>query len=341
MSQPLDWDTIRRRLMAGGPQFWRGLEELAETDAFREMMHREFPEQAATWTDPISRRRFLMLMGASLALAGLAGCGAQPPVGKIVPYVRQPEALVPGKPLYFATAMTLGGLATGLLVESHEGRPTKVEGNPKHPASLGATDAFAQASILGLYDPDRSQTITYLGRPRGWSEFLADSRLREALREQREQKGAGLRILTETITSPTLAYQIAGDHDSALLRQFPEARWYQYDAARSDHVQEGARLAFGAYVNTVYDFTAADVVVALDADFLSCGPAHLRYVHDFMSRRRVPLTPNPSPPAGGEGGKSSSPRPRFGGEEDKLSAPRPRFGGEGGKSSSPRPRFGG
>src|SRR5262249_7100204 len=169
---PLDPDALRRHRQAGGKPFWRSLEELAETAAFRDLLRREFPEQADPWTDPVSRRRFLQLMGASLALAGLSGCSAQPPVGKILPYVRQPEELVPGKPLFFATAMTLGGLATGLLVESHEGRPTKVEGNPNHPASLGATDAFAQASVLGLYDPDRSPAVTYLGRPRGWSEAL-------------------------------------------------------------------------------------------------------------------------------------------------------------------------
>src|SRR5207249_7896264 len=124
----LDWDAIRRRLPAGGKQFWRGLEEMADTEEFREMVHREFPEQASEWTNPITRRRFLMLMGASFALAALSGCGAQPPAGRIMPYVPQPEQLVPGKPLFFATAMPLGGLATGLLVESHEGRPTKVEG---------------------------------------------------------------------------------------------------------------------------------------------------------------------------------------------------------------------
>src|SRR5206468_882417 len=112
--------------------------------AFQEMIRREFPDQASAWLDPISRRKFLLLIGASLALAGVAGCAARPPAGKILPYVRQPEELIPGKPLFYATAMTLGGAAVGLLVESHEGRPTKIEGNPNHPASLGGTDAFAQ-----------------------------------------------------------------------------------------------------------------------------------------------------------------------------------------------------
>ena len=271
--------------MNNNKEFWRGLEELAETDAFRDMLVREFPEQASEWTNPITRRRFLMLLGASLALAGLSGCSIQPPVGRIVPYVRQPEQLVPGKPLFFATAMTLGGLATGLLVESHEGRPTKVEGNPRHPASLGATDAFAQASVLGLYDPDRSQSVTYLGRPRAWAEALVA--FRRALEEQRRREGIGLRVLTETITSPSLANLLTGDREGELRRKFPRARWHQYDPARSDSVLEGARLAFGENLSPIYHFDDADVVLALDADFLSMGPAHLRYVRDFMERRRV------------------------------------------------------
>ena len=164
---PIDPDLLRDRLAAAqGKHYWRSLEELADDPQLREMVEREFPSQAGAWADPISRRRFLTLMGASLALAGLSGC-TRPPVGTIMPYIRQPEGLVPGKPLFYATSMTLSGFATGLLVESHEGRPTKVEGNPSHPASLGATDSFAQAAVLGLYDPDRSAGATFLGRPRG------------------------------------------------------------------------------------------------------------------------------------------------------------------------------
>jgi molybdopterin-containing oxidoreductase family iron-sulfur binding subunit len=264
-----------------GRQFWRGLEELMETEAFRDYLGREFPEQAAEWTDPISRRHFLTLMGASLALAGLSGCSTQPaPREKIMPYVRQPEEIVPGKPLFFATAMTLGGIATGVLVESHEGRPTKIEGNPDHPASLGSTDVFAQASVLGLYDPDRSQSVTYRGRPRAWNDAL--SALRSALEKLRGRKGAGLRILTEAITSPTLSGQLGG-----LLKEFPEAKWYQYEPAGRATVLAGAHLAFGEYVNTHYDFTKADVVLALDADFLACGAGTVRYARDYSSRRRV------------------------------------------------------
>src|SRR3954449_9367018 len=149
---PADPELLRDRLAPlQGKRYWRSPEELADEPAFREMLAREFPHAASEWDDPISRRRFLTLMGASLALAGVGGCASRPPNEAIFPYVRQPEALVPGKPLFFATSMPLSGSATGLLVESHEGRPTKVEGNPDHPSSQGAVDPFSQAAILGLY----------------------------------------------------------------------------------------------------------------------------------------------------------------------------------------------
>ncbi|HMF11769.1 MAG TPA: 4Fe-4S dicluster domain-containing protein, partial [Gemmataceae bacterium] len=193
-----------------------------------------------------------------------------------------PEGLVPGNRLFFTTAMTLGGAALGLLVESHEGRPTKVEGNPHHPASLGATDVFAQASILDLYDPDRSRSVTYRGRPRGWSAFVQE--LQAAIARQRMKRGAGLRILTESIGSPTLAAQL---EELLAAKDLTEARWYQFEPAASSAPLEGARLAFGEPLNTVYDFATADVILALDADFLACGPAHVRNVRDFADRRRV------------------------------------------------------
>ena len=208
------------------------------------------------------------------------GTNAVRPTGTIVPYVRAPEEIVPGKPLFFATAMSLGGFATGLLVESHLGRPTKVEGNPDHPASLGATDAFAQASVLTLYDPDRSQTLTHLGDIRPWSAFLAV--LRDALATQRAVQGVGLRILTETVTSPTLASQL-----QALLAEFPLAKWHQYEPLGRDNARAGARLAFGTYVNTIYNFDKAEVILALDADVLSCHPGSVRYAREFAAKRRV------------------------------------------------------
>src|SRR3954447_16910723 len=161
---PLDLAAVRSRLEgARGREYWRSLDDLASTPGFRELLEREFPQQAIGWSedeDPVEgRRNFLKLMGASLALAGLSACTRQP-TEHIMPYIRQPEELIPGRPLFYATAATLSGVATGVLVESHEGRPTKLEGSPEHPGSLGALDSYTQASVLQLYDPDRTQTLT-------------------------------------------------------------------------------------------------------------------------------------------------------------------------------------
>src|SRR6188474_1303387 len=173
MTQPIDIQSLRTKLEGSrGREYWRSLEAVSETPEFKEFLHREFPQNASEWLDPVGRRGFLKLMGASLALAGVSACTRQPDE-EIVPYVRQPEELVPGKPLFYATAMPFAGAGLGLLVESHEGRPTKIEGNPDHPSSRGATDLFAQAAILGLYDPDRSQTITNLGEIRTFDSFAA------------------------------------------------------------------------------------------------------------------------------------------------------------------------
>src|SRR3954469_1701762 len=258
--------------------FWRTLDELAQSPAFQERLYNEFPSQIEAITDPVARRSFLKLMGASIALAGIGACTRQPPE-KLVPYVRQPEEMGPGKPLFYATAMPLGGVVTGLLVESHEGRPTKIEGNPAHPGSLGASDVFAQAAILGLYDPDRSQTITNLGEIRPWPDFLA--MLQTILAAQRPLGGAGLRILTESVSSPTLASQIR-----TLLQRFPSAKWHQWDALGREEAKRGARLAFGRPVDTQYRLDRADVIVTLDADILGGGPGDLRYARDFAGRRR-------------------------------------------------------
>src|SRR3954454_20339282 len=153
------------------PEFWRSLEELAGKPEFQEMMHREFPKGASEWLDAVSRRGFLKLMGSSMALAGMTACTRQP-LEPIVPYVRQQEELVPGRSMFYATAFTLGGYATPLLVTSREFRPIKVEGNDRHPASLGGTDVYAQASLLDMYDPDRSQNVLYLGDISTWSTMV-------------------------------------------------------------------------------------------------------------------------------------------------------------------------
>ncbi|HWA99066.1 MAG TPA: TAT-variant-translocated molybdopterin oxidoreductase [Pirellulales bacterium] len=276
----LDWSSVRERLAsAGGPTYWKSLEELADTAEFRAMVGREFPAAASEWDNALSRRRFLTLMGASIGLAGLAGCGRQP-LEHIYPYVRAPEGLIPGKPLFFATALSLGGVGTGVLVESHMGRPTKIEGNPDHPGSLGSTDTFTQASILSLYDPDRSQVVARAGEIDTWETFVGS--IRSEIDALRSRQGRGLHILTETITSPSLAAQL-----TAVLAALPEAVWHQYQPINRDNERAGLRLAFGADVQPVYQFDRAEVIVSLDGDFLECGAGSVRYQRDFASRRRV------------------------------------------------------
>ena len=277
---PIDLGAVRSKLPQAGTHVWRSLDEVAGTPEFQQYLHREFPTNASEWLDPVGRRSFLKLMSASMALAGVTACTVQPQE-LIVPYVRQPEEEIPGKPLFFATAITQGGVASGLLVESHEGRPTKIEGNPDHPASQGATDLFAQGSVLTLYDPDRSKTILQFGEIRPWSAAMAA--IRGGLLTQSSSKGAGLRILTETVASPTLAAQI-----QLVLAQHPNAKWIQWEPVNRDNARAGARAAFGEYVEPLYDLSKADVILSLDADFLSSDGAHnLNYMRQFAARRRV------------------------------------------------------
>ena len=281
-----------------GKKYWRSLDELADTPEFRDFVAREFPQQAEGWNDPLERRTFMKLMGASLALAGLSGCVFQPPE-KIVPYVTQPEDHVPGKPLFFATAAPMLGVATPILVRSNEGRPTKIEGNPDHPNNRptdfpaedplrdprgsSATDIFSQAAILSLYDPDRSQTITFREDIRTWTSFVGE--MRTVLDEQRPKQGAGIRFLTETIISPSLGAQM-----NDLLRTLPQAKWHQYEPANGDNRRAAAVQAFGQPVNTTYRFDLAQRVLSIDADFLSAMPGTLRYAREFYARRRVTET---------------------------------------------------
>ncbi len=267
----------------GGRRFWRSLEELSETPEFRRLVERQFPGQAGMAFDPVTRRKFLTLMGASLALAGVGGCSVKPaPVSEIVPYVRAPADEVPGKPLFYATAMTFAGAGVGLLVETHQGRPTKIEGNPQHPASRGATSPQHQAAVLGLYDPDRSQSVRYLGQARTWSDAAAA--IRQMIDGQREKQGAGLRVLTESVVSPTLEAQLG-----RLLEKFRKATVHVYEPVNNDAAYQAADSAFGQVVVPRYDFTKAERVVSLDADFLGRGPAYLRDAADFMKRRRAPI----------------------------------------------------
>lgn len=280
---PLDLNALRARLAgAEGREFWRSLDELADTAEFNDMLGREFPRGASEWRDPVSRRNFLKLMGASLAMAGLSGCqfALKQPQEKIVPYVRQPEEIIHGRPLYFATAMTFAGYGTGLLVESHDGRPTKIEGNPDHPASLGSTDLFTQANILTMYDPDRSQAPMNGTQETTWEAFTAAAG--GAIQAQAAKQGAGLRILSGAVTSPTLVAQM-----TQLLEQFPQAKWVQYDPVGRENTNAGARLAFGEDVTALYRLDTATIVVGLEADFTAPSPTGVRMSRQIADGRRI------------------------------------------------------
>ena len=278
---------------------WRSLDELAGSKEFRDGLRGEFPVDIEDIDGETSRRNFLRLMGASMALAGIYGCSERPSQ-KIIPYVSQPEQIVPGMPLFFATAMPMNGYGYGVLAESHEGRPTKIEGNPDHPASLGATNIFMQASVLQLYDPDdlRAKNVLRGEAISAWETFGAE--LQDRLDQRREAKdakrkdfhdGKGLRLLTGAITSPTMIGQL-----EQFLKEFPQARWHHFDAMARDNTQQGAMLAFGKPLNSVYQFrqfdqdkkpTDAKIIISLDSDFLWDDPGSLQYSRHFIAARKV------------------------------------------------------
>ena len=263
---------------------WRSLEQLADDSSFVARVAQEFPGLAeALSSQSHDRRQVLRLMAAALAMGGLGGCDVGAPGGTLIPAVRVPPNIIPGLPNFYSTANVLDGYATGVVVKHQMGRPIKVEGNPQHPASLGATDAFAQAQVLDFYDPDRSWGITAHGLPADRQNMLT------ALAAQRTRistsHGAGFRILTGAITSPTLAAQL-----DSLLSALPEARWHQWQPISRDNVWKGAGLAYGQSVEVIPKLDTADVVLAIDSDLLSSAPGHLRFARDFASRRNPTRT---------------------------------------------------
>jgi molybdopterin-containing oxidoreductase family iron-sulfur binding subunit len=280
--QELTLEAARAKLAGQtGKKYWRSVDELADTPEFREMVQREFPTQAAEWTDPVSRRGFLKVMSASLALAGLSGCTKQPDE-PIYPYVKEPEDLVLGRPVYFATAMPFNTGAVPLLVKSDAYRPIKLDGNPDHPFNRGSSDPLTQGSLLDLYDPDRSQKVVYRGEVRQFAAFLAA--FRAMLADKKANGGAGLYILSDTVTSPTLAAQW-----KAAQQSYPNAKWLQWDPINRDSAYSASKTAFGDYYDAQYRLKNADVIVSLDADFLSgiTHPGFLRLAADYASRRKL------------------------------------------------------
>ena len=276
--ESIDFATAHDAAEKTGPEYWRSLEELAGTPEFQEALHREFPKGASEWLDTVSRRGFLKVMGASLGLAGMTGC-VKLPLEPIVPYVRQPEDVIPGRPHYYATAVTLGGYASPVLVESHLGRPTK--DRRQRPASrLARRHRHLYPGLAARDVRSRPLADRHLHGRRAIVAGISERDPRPA-NAQKALQGAGIRILTPTISSPTLADQLRN-----FLKIYPQAKWHVYEPVNRDNVLEGAKMAFGQPVETRYDFTKADVIVSLDADFLYAGyPGNVKYIRDFASRR--------------------------------------------------------
>ncbi|WP_148313917.1 TAT-variant-translocated molybdopterin oxidoreductase [Sorangium cellulosum] len=257
-----------------GKAYWRSLADLLESPELREAAARELPGGEGG-PGAVSRRGWLKLLGASMALAGVSGCRSTP-ADKIVPYVTTPPEVTPGILRYYATSLELDGFATGILVENHEGRPTKVEGNPEHPASLGATGVYEQASVLGLYDQHRARAARRGATPAAWQAFI------DQFGAARSDRGAGLRFVLRPTGSP-LVLDLIG----RVQARHPAARFTFYAPARSAHPARGAALAFGAPLQAQYDFRTADVILALDADFLASMPFSVPYARQFAERRRI------------------------------------------------------
>ncbi|MGA2632714.1 MAG: TAT-variant-translocated molybdopterin oxidoreductase [Terracidiphilus sp.] len=272
--EPMTLDQVRAELKPlKGKRYWRSVDELADTPEFQAAVEREFPSAAQEWVDPVSRRGFMKLMGASLALAGLAGCTKQPDE-PIYPYVKAPEDLILGKPMYFATAHPFVTGAVPLLVKSDQFRPIKIDGNPEHPYNQGSSDPFTQATLLDLYDPDRSQHVTYRGENREWAEFAEGLRIKAA----ETKDGTGIYFLSSTITSPTLARQW-----KAAQNAWPKAKFVQYDPAVAGTAAQSGQ-------NVQYALAEADVIVSLDAEFLSGAgfPGFHKLVREYAERRKSP-----------------------------------------------------
>ena len=261
---------------------WRSLEQAAGSEDFMTRAAQEFPGLAEALAEPLERREVLKLMAATMLWGGLGGCGSKF-AGDLIPAVRLPPNIIPARPNFYSTAHVLDGYASGIVVKHSMGRPLKVEGNAHHPASLGATDVFAQALPLDFYDPDRAAEISANGEP-------ADrAKLATALAVQRQalaqNHGRGLRILSGSVASPTLAAQI-----EALLRQYPAAQWVTWEPVSRDAARQGARLAFGRPLELVAHLGQVDVLLAIDSDLLSFAPGRLRYARDFASRRNPART---------------------------------------------------
>ncbi|MCB1122393.1 MAG: TAT-variant-translocated molybdopterin oxidoreductase, partial [Verrucomicrobiae bacterium] len=262
-----------------GPHYWRSLDELAETEGFKEFLHREFPEGASELAG-VNRRSFMKVMSASFAFAGIGLAGCRRPEKYVMPYSKQPEEIIHGKPLYYASAMPHLNDPVPLVVESNGGRPTKIEGNDLIKSGTGGTSQYAQASILNLYDPDRSKKTVLKGR--ALSEAQRADYLASVAKKYSGNGGEGLAFLAEGIPSVTRSAQI-----EQLRKKLPKAIWAEYDAVDPSNPDKAAAAVMGKPVRAIYDFTKADRILSLEADFLYSDPNHLQYTKDFSKARRV------------------------------------------------------
>lgn len=261
-----------------GKDYWKSLDQLSGSGKFDQFLHREFPQGASELNDGMSRRKFFTLMSASMALAGLAGC--RRPVEKIIPYVIEPENIIPGIPLHYATTMSFGTRAYGLVVKSNEGRPTKIEGNPAHPSTLGSSNSFLQASILGLYDPDRSNAVIHKKREKGWVDFVQT--WQEKYPQLLQNGGKGLAVLSESFASPTLSRL-----KDQFKTNFPNATWATFEPVSDENIFKGINIATGQNLIANYNLEDAKVILSLDSDFLHLESENIGNARGFTKGRQV------------------------------------------------------
>ncbi len=263
-----------------GPKYWKSLDDLADSPNFRTWLEREFPQGAAE-IEGVDRRNFMKIMGASFALAGFGLSGCRAPTQYVLPYSKQPERVIPGVPLYYASSMPTGWDNIPLVVETHEARPTKIEGNPSYTGYRGATDIYGQASVLDLYDLDRAR----------WSHTKNERRLsRAAVRDliakvrktYADNGGEGLVFLANCSTSPTRARLVR-----KLKEELPRAVWAEYEPIRFDRAEQALERFTGKRVRPVADFSKAKRVLAIDSDFMHTDAGHLASARGFAEARRV------------------------------------------------------
>ncbi|MEZ4819201.1 MAG: TAT-variant-translocated molybdopterin oxidoreductase [Bdellovibrionota bacterium] len=262
-------------------QYWRSFEQKENSETYQQFLQKEFPAGAEEMSNPVTRRNFMKIMGSSAALAGLTAC--RMPKESIVPYVKSPEKLVPGKPKYYATSMSIGRHVQGLLVENHEGRPTHIQGNDRHPSSMGAIGELEQASILSMYDPERLKVVSHQGVPKSWNQF--ETYWRELTPQLASNAGASLAVISNESTSITID-RLKKD----FLQQYPKATWASYESIHQDNIQQGLGLIGHDDVLPYYRFEQADVILSIGHDFLGSDLDAVRHTRGFAKKRRVRST---------------------------------------------------